>query len=219
VIFSMILRSRIEELRKDLGHKLKVLVFASPPILDYQASRNCASFVTTYINNADMVPRCSLSNLVLLMAFMKPVSKRLNEENLNPKDFSSLAAFAKMLSRDKHADMLLKPLEIRAAIEGPLNQFVIDDPDHLYVAGRVVHMYDEWSKESYSDRSHYENVGKNFDESKKVPTAERIYKADGTARALRVIDIDDRMMSDHTSAGYRASIRSLLDKPETRVAQ
>jgi Lipase (class 3) len=217
VIFSMILRSRIEELRKDLGDKLKVLIFASPPILDYEASRNCASFVTTYINNSDMVPRCSLSNLVLLMAFMKPVNKRLDEENLNPKDFSSLAAFTKMLSRDKHADMLLKPAEIRAAIEGPLNQFVIDDPDHLYVAGKVVHMYDEWSKENYSDRSHYENVGKSFDESKKVPTAERLYTADGTARPLRVIEIDDRMMSDHTSAGYRSSIRSLLDKPVKAV--
>jgi hypothetical protein len=74
VIFSMIMKSRIQALKEDQGDKLKVLAFASPPILDYEASMNCKSFVTTYVNNADIVPRASLSNLVLLLEFMKVVN-------------------------------------------------------------------------------------------------------------------------------------------------
>lgn len=213
VIFSMILRSRIESLRKDQGKKLKVLAFASPPILDYEASMNCKSFVTTYVNNADIIPRASLSNLVLLMNFMRTVHSRLDEQGLSPRGFQSTASFLKMLiSGGKDGEMIMSPQEIREAVDNALDLVDIQDPDHLYVGGRVIHMYDLWTKENYGDRSDYENVGDDFDISKKIPTAERVYESDGTSRALRLIEIDDRMMSDHMSPGYRASIRSLLEK-------
>ncbi|CAB9500604.1 Sn1-specific diacylglycerol lipase alpha [Seminavis robusta] len=215
VIFAMILRSRIAALRNDSTcSKLQVLAFASPPILDYKASRHCESFVTTFVNNSDIVPRCSLSHLILLMQFMKPVKNKLDAEGLNPQDVKSMTAFAKFLSRGKQDKMLLSGEEIRNGIQVALEGSKIDDPEHLYVAGKVVHMFDEWSKEGYGDRSDYETVDKDFDESKKVATAEKIYVADASATVLRIIEIDDRMMTDHMSPGYRASIKSLLAKAD-----
>ena len=218
VIFSMILRSRIAALRKDEGDKLKVLAFASPPVVDYKASLNCKSFVTTYVNNADIIPRASLSNLVLLLEFMKVVNSRLAEEGLSPKGFQSIAAFLKMLSSSKKdGDMIMSADEIREAVDNAFDIVDLEDPDHLYVAGRVIHMYDLWTKENYGDKSDYEDVGDDFDVSKKVPTAERVYESDGASKALRLIEIDDRMMSDHMSPGYRSSIRSLLEKSKKRL--
>mmetsp|Transcript_30084 Transcript_30084/g.30447 ORF Transcript_30084/g.30447 Transcript_30084/m.30447 type:complete len:589 (-) Transcript_30084:352-2118(-) len=199
VIFSMILRSRIEELRMN-DKKLKVLAFASPPILDYESSKKCESFVTTFINNSDIIPRCSLSNLVLLMGFMQKVNQRLDEEGISPKDMKSTAAFAKWLVQGKHGEMLLKGTDIRDNLNRALENVDIDDVDHLYVPGRVVHMFDEWTKEGYG--------------KKNVPTAEKVYVSDGIAKVLRLIEIDDRMMSDHMPPGYRASIRSLLNKAD-----
>lgn len=212
VIFSMILRSKLEKLRNDEAHRLRVLAFASPPILDYKASKSCESFVTTFINNSDIIPRASLSNLVVLLDIMKTVNRHLNEEGLSPRDMKSTAAFAKWLTQGRHAEMLMKPQDISDSLDRALKKAPIDDPDHLFVAGRVVHMFDEWTKENYGNKSDYEAVGDDFDESKKVPTAEMVYTADGVAKMLRIIEIDDRMMSDHMSPGYRASIRALLDK-------
>jgi len=194
VIFGMILRSRIEALRRDEGVKLKVLAFASPPILDIEASRSCKSFVTTFINNSDIIPRASLTNLVLLMEFMKSVSKRLDEDGLSPTNIRSTAKFLKMLANDKHAEKLMSVDEIMDGVAGALSKVEIDDPEHLYVGGRVIHMYDQWTKEGYGNKSDYEDVGDDFEESKKVPTAEKLYESDSTATPLRLIEIDDRMM-------------------------
>ena len=142
------------------------------------------------------------------------VNRRLDEEGLSPRDIKSTAAFAKWLAKGKHGETLLKTREIRETMDRALSSVEIDNPDHLYVPGRVVHMFDEWSKEGYGDRSDYERVKDGFDENKKVPTAEKGYVAGGTAKALRVIELDNRMLSDHMSPGYRASIRSLLNKAD-----
>jgi Lipase (class 3) len=214
VIFSMILRSRIEKLRKDGADRLRVLAFASPPILDYEASKNCQSFVTTFINNSDIIPRSSISNLVVLLHVMKTVNRRLDEQGLSPRDMKSTATFLKWLMKGKHEEMIFKPEEIKETLDEALDKAKLDDPDHLFVGGRVVHMFDEWTKKDYGNKSDYEDAGDEIDESKKVPTAEKVYVADGAAKMLRIIEIDDRMMSDHMSAGYRASIRALLDKAD-----
>jgi len=199
----------LQALRVDNGEKLKVLAFASPPILDYQASTNCRSFVDTFVNNGDIIPRCSLSNLFLLMEVMKKVDRRLDEEGLSPKGLASTAKYIKMLARKKqnHEETIMDADEIQENINTALEKTAIDEPDHLYVAGRVIHMYDEWSKEGYGNKSNYEDEE---DEAVIVPTVEKVYTADGSAKALRIIEIDERMMEDHMSASYRASLRSLL---------
>lgn len=207
VIFSMILRSRMKVLREDKGTKLKVLAFASPPILDYEASVNCQDFVRTYVNNADIVPRASLSNLAILMDQMKTMDKRLDEEGLSPKGLTSTAKFIKMLAKGNKDETIMSAEQIQESITNALEKVDIDDPDHLYVAGRVIHMYDQWTKEGYGNKSDYECEE---DESKIVDTAEKVYTADGSSKALRIIEIDDRMMTDHMSAAYRASFRSIL---------
>ena len=209
VIFSMILRSRIKVLREDKGTKLKVLAFASPPILDYEASVNCQDFVCTYVNNADIVPRSSLSNLAILMDQMKTVNKRLDEEDLSPRGIKSTAKFIKRLAKGNKEETIMSAEQIQESITNALEKIDIEDSDHLYVAGKVVHMYDQWTKDGYGNKSEYEGEE---DKSKIVDTAEKVYTADGSAKALRVIEIDDRMMTDHMSAAYRASFRSMLDK-------
>ena len=207
VIFSMILRSRIKMLRDDTGTKLKVLAFASPPILDYKASVNCQDFVNTYVNNADIVPRSSLSNLAILLDQMNTMDRRLDEEGLSPKGLASTTKYIKMLARGNKEETIMTAEQIQESILNALEKVDIDDPDHLYVAGRVVHMYDQWTKEGYGNKSDYEGED---DETKIVKTAEKVYTADGSAKVLRLIEIDDRMITDHMSAAYRASFQAML---------
>lgn len=217
VLFSMILKSRLETLREDEGKLIKVIAFASPPILDYEAASTCKAFVSTFVNNADIVPRASLSNLVVLMDLMKTVDKRLDEKGLNPRGVASAAKYIKMLTKDDHKDSIMNASEIQESINAAVEKMDVDDPEHLFVAGRVIHMYDQWTKEGYGNKSDYEDEE---DESKIVDTAEKVYESDGIAKSLRIIEIDDRMMSDHMPAGYRASIRALLkkSKEETKTS-
>ena len=88
----VILRSRFPELIDDDGKMLKVLAFASPPVLDYDAALASKSFTTTIVNNSDIIPRSSLSNLVVMLEFLSTVHDKMVEKGVSPKDLKSAAA-------------------------------------------------------------------------------------------------------------------------------
>jgi hypothetical protein len=53
-----------------------------------------------------------------------------------------------MLTADKQgANMIMTAEEVRTAMEDAFAKVELRDPDHLYVPGRVVHMYDLWNKQ------------------------------------------------------------------------
>ena len=43
-------------------NKVHVYAFAPPPVLDHDSAVAASSYCTTIINNADIIPRCSLVN-------------------------------------------------------------------------------------------------------------------------------------------------------------
>jgi len=229
-LLGILLRSRFEELRSDAGKRLKVLAFASPPVVDYEASLACESFCTTIVNNSDIIPRSSLSNLVVMMEFLKILNKKLEEKGKKPKDFKSASKFLKMLTTSD-GDMVMSPDEIKEGMEDAFENVDLKDPDHLYVAGKVYHMYDIWSKERYDEVE--DAVEKETaDEAKEdisqaeaekdlssVRTAERVYAGHGASSVLRFIELDPRMLTDHLSPGYRSSLHALLSSVEKRSAE
>jgi phosphoglycolate phosphatase-like HAD superfamily hydrolase len=150
----------------------------------------------------------------------------LEEKGLNPKDFSSWAAFVRMLTVDKDGTMLMTVEEVRDTMEAAFEKVELRDPDHLYVPGRVIHLYDLWSKqgaveveEKIAKKAQRVNAkvketddGKDAveEEEEEVRTAERLYVGDGASNLLRYIEMDARMLTDHLSPGYRSSIKALL---------
>jgi pimeloyl-ACP methyl ester carboxylesterase len=213
---SLILRSRFPSLLNDSDGKiLKVLAFASPPVLDYDAALASKPFVTVIVNNSDMIPRSSLSNLLVTAEFIKSVGKKLEEKGLTPKDIKSTAAYMQMLKGDD--EMIMDVEEIRREMNAINDRIELRDPDHLYCPGRVIQMYDLWSKdgnreveEKIEDESPLltdEAVERAFKDSR---TAERAHVTDGTSKVLRYIEVDSRMVNDHLAPAYRSSIKALL---------
>lgn len=229
-LVGVILRSRFPALLRDDGTLLKVLAFASPPILDYDNAVDCKAFTTTIVNNSDIIPRASLSNLVVMLELLKMVNKKLEEKGLDPKDFNTWTAYIRMLTAGKDGTMLMTVEEVREMMEAAFEKVELRDPDHLYVPGRVIHLYDLWSKEGAVEAD--EKIAKKAqrvnakvkkvvpkkaddekdddEEEEEVRTAERLYIGDGASNVLRHIEMDSRMLTDHLSPGYRSSIKALL---------
>ena len=215
----LILRSKYPELRDDL----QVYAFASPPVLNYDAAMACEGFCTTIVNNADIIPRASLSNLLVLVQFLQRVYEKLEAQDLVPQGLGSTAAFWKamlqspdaLLKKDGSA-LFMSEEEFREGLEQAYEAVEINDPDHLFVPGRVLHMYDLWSKERGPQsspiqdiRSLLESRPTNETETVEQPV-EKVRIADCASRPLRLIELDSRMLSDHMSPAYRSSLKSLL---------
>ena len=239
-LLAMVVRSRLgsryPELLRDQGSMLQVVAFASPPVLDHDTALACASFTTTIINNSDVIPRTSLANLSVLLEYLKTVNRKLEERGMSPgKSIDGTLRYIAMLLKQemshdgKEGDPILTIEEIRKSMQDAYDKVELTDPDHLYVPGRVIHMYDLWSKEGYGEAK---TINKRWmhpnrtDKDEKddtildpnglnpvdfVRAAEGVHIADGTSKVLRYIEIDERMVADHLVPAYRDSIRSLLE--------
>ncbi|GKY95620.1 hypothetical protein MPSEU_000523300 [Mayamaea pseudoterrestris] len=204
-LLGVMLRARFPAFLDDQGDQLKVVAFASPPVLDHDAALACSSFCTTIVNNSDVVARASLCNLMILAEFLKRVGEKLKQKGVSPKDFESTSAFIRMLSKGAVGQLLMTQEEIESGMRQSTEQVEVKDPDHLFVAGRVLHMYDLWKKEASST-----TVSGTKSETIEDRTAKRLCITDGTSLMLQYIEMDERMVTDHISSSYRSSIRSLL---------
>lgn len=213
----ILLRSRFSQLKRD--SRLQVLAYASPPILDRDSALACVPFTTTIVNDADVIPRASLHNLAILLEFMKILNDKLEKEGMLPDSFKNVAAFMKFVSEGKGGEMVMSIQEIQEAVEECIEKLDVSDPDFLYVPGRVVHMYNLWSKKDYEEaEKETENQAEDGMDAESdvelneemVKTAERVYESNGTSRVLKIFEVDERMVLDHLSEGYRGSIRSLM---------
>ena len=139
-IVSLLLRASIPSLRADSDKKLKVWAFASPPVLDLDSSRGCSSFVTTVVNNCDVVPRFNIGPFVVTVRLLRAMHKRLKERNLGMTDLllkDWLKKSHKDLEEeecdDEKDEMLMSMEEYVLAINDAISRSDDHDPDHLYV--------------------------------------------------------------------------------------
>lgn len=209
-LLAILLRSRFSELRVE--GRLKVVAIAPPPILDIDASLACKSFTTTLVNNADIIPRMSLSNLIITMEFLKLVNHKMDKSGLKPAGLNTTAAFLKSFTEGINGTMVMSSHEIKKGWKTSIELVGVDDPDHLFVPGRVLHMYDLWSKPGYglSKNSSVPEPADGLLLDSLIHPAERVLVTDGTSLVLRTIEMDGRMLADHMAPAYRSSIRTLF---------
>lgn len=223
-LVGVLLRARFPVLWEDESNSstLRVVAFASPPILDCDAALSCEPFVTTVVNNADIIPRASLSNLVVLMQFLKIVDNNLEETQQKPKTILEVSQF--ILNLAKSDDMAMSLEEVKEGMDAAYDSVELRDPDHLYVPGKVVHMFDLWCKNEDESIEVTKDVDVVVD-SNKLADAERTAQGavitNGTSKMLRHIELDVRFLPDHLTTSYRSSIRGLIDQTESQnsVAQ
>jgi len=230
-VVSLLLRASIPSLQD--SDMLKVWAFASPPVLDLDSSRGCSSFVTTVVNNCDVVPRANIGPFVVTVRLLRAVNKRLKERSLGVTDVLLKDWMKKSQEDFKEDEMLMSVEEIVSTIADAIASGDDRDPDHLYVPGKVLVLYDLWEKEQLKQEEDRRNESaKNFatilkewvqqlkeadtlrsiDEvdAKNIPMAEEAILSDGTCKALRLIEFDGRLIDDHLAPAYRSSIANIL---------
>ena len=146
-LLGILLRSRIPTLR---GDTLRVLAIATPPVLNHEAAIAATSFCTSLVNNNDIVPRMSLSNLVQLAKLLVKVDGIVQEQGRKPKDLASAIRYVQdLMHSDNEPIMTCEEVdEYYAEQSDSLNHV-----DNLFVPGRVVTM---WCLKQKSEKTNIE---------------------------------------------------------------
>jgi hypothetical protein len=124
---------------------------------------------------------------MILAEFVKLVGKKLVKNGLSPKDFESSGAFIRMLTEGPDGQLLMTQKEINDGMRQSTEKVELTDPDHLFVAGKVLHMYDLWSKNT--------SLNEIYVSKTETRTAERLVVTDGTSSMLQYIEMDERMIT------------------------
>jgi hypothetical protein len=207
---AIILRSRIPQLAKDANdQRVRVYAFGPPPVLDHDSAVAAASFCISIVNNADIIPRSSLANLMVFMEFLRTVHERLLEQEINPTGPQSTAAFLKKISQGIGGALLMTPEETHVAIGKAHSHVELRNPDHLYIPGRVILAFNPWITEEKDDGTDFggsflstASVSFSVSAASKAKPYE-CTMVDGTAAALRNFEIDGaRMFTDHLTSSY-----------------
>lgn len=238
-IVSLLLRASIPSLQDP--DKLKVWAFASPPVLDLDSSRGCSSFVTTVVNNCDVIPRANIGPFVVTVRVLRAINKRLKEQNLGVSDLLWKDFMKKSHEDLKEDEMLMSVEEMVSTMADAIACDDGSDPDHLYVPGKVLVLYDLWEKEQLKQEegrrkestTDYATILKQWVQhlkeadtlrsidkvdAKNIPMAEEAILSDGTCKALRLIEFDGRLIDDHLAPAYRSSIANILSSENIKVA-
>eukprot|EP00529_Nitzschia_sp_RCC80_P000704 CAMPEP_0113482118 /NCGR_PEP_ID=MMETSP0014_2-20120614/22755_1 /TAXON_ID=2857 /ORGANISM="Nitzschia sp." /LENGTH=889 /DNA_ID=CAMNT_0000375627 /DNA_START=65 /DNA_END=2734 /DNA_ORIENTATION=+ /assembly_acc=CAM_ASM_000159 len=165
-LLSIILCAEIPSLHPS---QLEVFAFASPPALDLQTAKAVESFTTTIVNNNDVIPRMNVASVGSTVDMLKILDDRrcLRDEELERirqtyrqqhrwwyqrwKNRSQFIDQKNSLMDDKP---LLTDVEYLDAMynstsrSNDANVAEGDNPDHLYVPGKVVLLYKSWSNET-----------------------------------------------------------------------
>lgn len=168
-LLGWMLRSRLPALRRlyDFGGELslQVVAFAPPPMLSWEAAAATATFTTSVVNNDDVIPRASLSNLVSLLRFLVIINARLEERGLCPAGFHGAVTLLKRVlvhglsngGDDSEIEAVMTAQEIFDGLNearcsedlDPIEsmQAAKEDMDHLFVPGKVIVLYEKHVQE------------------------------------------------------------------------
>jgi len=115
---AILLRSRLPELTHTSPNnerpRMHVYCFAPPPVLDKETALAASSYCTSIVNNADMIPRCSVENLLIFLEILKGIWKELLQQKLAPVSAKSAAVFFRKIAQGTEGDLLLEAPAARA---------------------------------------------------------------------------------------------------------
>ncbi|KAG7345936.1 lipase class 3 [Nitzschia inconspicua] len=242
-LLGVLLRSKIPDLQEGDTEEgpsnkwMQIYAFASPPSLDLDNALNTMPFVTTVVNNCDIITRCNVSPLSATVDVLKVVNDKVESTKELQKKVKRNWKFWKndpkeaaeqVVEEDPEGDippsqqLLSDADELMKAVANATEAVTKnDDKDHLYVPGRVILMYDEWSQhsnETVDDKAKTTDEAPAEEEQYANHVADRAVVCNGTAQPLQYIEFDSRLLEDHMTEDYKSSIRkvtSALQKNST----
>lgn len=203
---------------------LHVYAFAPPPVVDHDSALASTTYITTVVNNSDVIPRCSLVNLALWLEVLRSISKNLIQHGLAPTTPKKLAKFVQHVYGDGGSSSssktqgspspLLTVEQIWASLQKARTNFPLRHPAHLYIPGKVLLFYQDWAPESKGEQDAQttrEDTG----------TGYKCRVTDGTALALQTLEVDGfRWIGDHTTAAYYRCLSDMtIARPKSESLQ
>eukprot|EP00977_Amphora_coffeiformis_P009810 scaffold2256_cov166-Amphora_coffeaeformis.AAC.15 len=194
-LLGLYLRSRVPALKEmmDNGqYRLRVMAFATPAVLNFDACVAAAPFCTSVVNNSDIVPRASVSNLVImnqLLVEVKGKTKGKYSEHIY-KVAKNVKAFYRNLTDliKVDDDLLMSPKEWDAFFDE--THRTTEVAQNLYVPGKVICLYEKDDMNTSKAVKEYGAV-----------------VGDGGMKMLRQIEFTSIMVSDHSCGCYFETIR------------
>ncbi|KAL7573477.1 hypothetical protein ACA910_013791 [Epithemia clementina (nom. ined.)] len=245
-VLGLLLQSKIPALWTTTNHddlssssslsssKLQVYAFACPPILDYQTAKSTSSYITTIVNNADIIPRASLSNLLISLGTLQDVYQQMIQEGMDGTSIqSSIIALMTKLFNGTQGDLLMKIKDYLERLDRPMTKMdrVVDNPNHLFLPGKVILLYNHLlptekhlrnSDDNNDDSNNNAQEVTNGPGSNDACTAEAeqdeeeeqdvgvVVTDNGGVNVLRILTLmNDRMIADHSVDSYRSSIQEV----------
>jgi len=235
ILLAVLLRGKYPSTNKE---RVRAFAFAPPPVLDRSTSLACRHYVTSVVNNTDIVPRSSLTNLDAFLTILETISFCLSEMGMNPyannsmSFASSIIALLRKLYEGVEGELILTPSEVHqlweeAMADSSLGDGEIDDcywdeefGHHLFVPGRLLLMYESRSMTNEvpnedltleADMSGFYTNASSKSETVDVPAFNAIW-TDGTVLALRGFDIGagGRLVIDHLTLSYQESFSKII---------
>lgn len=160
--------------------RVHAYAFAPPPVMDRATSLACQHYVTSIVNNSDIIPRSSLTNLDILLTMLEAVRNSLvdwdmnpgrnantrnpNDSCQNPKNIiSSMVALFRKLSEGTDGELIIEPEELQQVFKEAVSDAILGEDailwdeegsHHLLVPGSVLLMYEPWSSMSETNVTH-----------------------------------------------------------------
>lgn len=216
-LLGLLLRSRIAVLRKDTT-SMRVLAYATPTCLDYQAALASAPFITTVVNNNDCVPRLSVPNAVTIFQIFFRLDQALKEKGRSLDTFSSARAWMADLTK-VDADTLMTKQELQDFMQEIMQTRKLGELEHALVCpGRVVVLWERNTPMMDDDNETTTTAGQQQQQQKtQAALAEGVTVTDarvlhGGLAVLRLIEIELNMITDHSCDQYKANLKKLLDQ-------
>jgi hypothetical protein len=214
---AVLLRSQYPDLIE--RDAVEVKAFASPPVLDHNSALASLSFITTIVNNSDIITRSSLANVEVLLKILSGIQDKLVEAGIDPVDYQSTRAFLTKLRDGAGGDMLMTTEEGYEALGKAQTDVAVDDPDHLYVPGRVLLMYGRWQdklkfaeeKKAKEEAQKEKGTEEEKEESPTPAPPTFCVLTNGITASLRLIEIDEDLVADHLIASYQKRVNGFLN--------
>lgn len=192
ILLGILIRSKFPSLAE--RNAVRVHAFAPPPVLDIDGATGCEFFVTSVVNNSDIIPRGSVANLAVLMKLLRVINHKLEAMGMGLGGPKRAAALLRKLSQGTGGEMIMTWQEVRDLIEESHRKVDLRDAQHLYVGGRVLLIFDSWSTDQTT----------------------RSVLTHGSAAPLRLFEVDAlRMFEDHLTTSHEARLDHLVET--TRV--
>lgn len=194
-LLGLLLRSRLPRLQDKLPNgvddALRVVAFATPAVLNFDACVASASYCTSVVNNSDIVPRASVSNLVITNRLIVHIRSKVKGRysDYKYKVAKNFKAFYKnitdLLVQDD--ETIMTPDEWDAFFDDTHRSTTVSE--NLYVPGKVICLYERADTDDDETAKEYGGV-----------------VADGGMKMLRQIEFTATMVSDHSCSFYSETI-------------